>query len=203
MNKVIYAIKDIRTDKVIYIGQTKQFERRKQHHWRDNIQHVDRYITEEGTNNFDMYVLEEINDPNVKILELENHYIQLYNTIEEGFNRHLSGGSQSKYKKDQRHTNVEERKIYNADPDVIKQKAHEYYQKWKNSDKHTERLDKIKEKYHNELKNDEEYMRIQRENSSKYYYKNIEKKREYQREYARAKRAAQKANKYQNEPVTK
>lgn len=36
MKKVIYGIKDLRTDQVIYIGQTKQFTERKRHHFKDN-----------------------------------------------------------------------------------------------------------------------------------------------------------------------
>lgn len=131
MNKVIYAISDIRNNKIIYIGQTKQFNERKRHHFKDNTQDIDKYITESGPENFSMYILEEIEDPNIKILDLENYYINKYDTINSGFNKHRSGGKQSKYNKEQTKLHKEEKKLINSDPDIKKQKRHQYYEKYK------------------------------------------------------------------------
>jgi len=46
--KCIYAIKDKRNDKVIYIGQTKDFEQRKIGHFSGKIIPIDKYILEQG-----------------------------------------------------------------------------------------------------------------------------------------------------------
>ena len=58
--KCIYYIKDNRTDKIIYIGQTKDFkQRRNMHFYSKNNQPVDKYMFEEGRENFSMNIFED------------------------------------------------------------------------------------------------------------------------------------------------
>ncbi len=169
MKKVIYGIKDLRTDQIIYIGQTKQFTERKRHHFKDNTQVVDKYITSEGPENFDMFIIEEISDPNIVILSRENYYINLYNTIDFGFNKHLSGGLQSKFKKELRAADKEKRKVYNALPEVKRRKAREYYHKHEKNN--IERIIKRKEAQQRWIeKQDPEILKQKANERSKAYY---------------------------------
>lgn len=91
--KCIYAIKDKRNNKVIYIGQTVNFKRRRTEHFCRNIQPIDLYMFEQDRNNFEMNILEEIYE-NISKEDLQNkeqEYIEHYNTTETGFNRNKSG----------------------------------------------------------------------------------------------------------------
>lgn len=95
MNKIkcIYAIKDKRLDKVLYIGQTKDFKQRKSRHFVGKSTPIDNYMYEQGRDIFEMLILEELSD-NISIEELrnkENEYILKYNTIENGLNKWRSG----------------------------------------------------------------------------------------------------------------
>ena len=97
MNKVkgIYAIKDKRSDKVIYVGQTKDFQDRKRRHFRikEKERPIDNYMFYQGKDNFEMYTIEELNkDMSLEeIRNKEQFYIEKYNTIIEGFNKQRSG----------------------------------------------------------------------------------------------------------------
>lgn len=95
MNKIccIYAIKDKRSDKVLYIGQTKDYKTRKSHHFGKPFRPVDFYTFNEGRDNFEMFILEELIEE-MSIEEIRNKeqdYIEKYNTIENGFNKRRSG----------------------------------------------------------------------------------------------------------------
>ena len=50
----IYYIKDLRTDKIIYIGQTINYKKRKAYHFCSIKQPIDKYMFEEGRENFIM-----------------------------------------------------------------------------------------------------------------------------------------------------
>ena len=91
--KCIYAIKDKRSDKVLYIGQTKDFKRRKNEHFKDIEQPIDNFMLQNGRDNFEMYVLEEINE-DISLNEIknkENFYINKFDTYNNGFNMYHSG----------------------------------------------------------------------------------------------------------------
>lgn len=137
MNKVkcIYAIKDKRSDKVIYIGQTKDFQQRKKRHFIDKKTHIDNFMFEQGRDNFEMYVIEEFSDNISKeIMKMkEQEYIEKYNTIKEGLNIKNSGNKefQEQY---QEEYNKEYRKTQKY-KDICKQykksdKGREYNKKW-------------------------------------------------------------------------
>ena len=86
-NKItaIYAIKDIRENKVIYIGLTTNYIQRKYCHFHNGIQTpIDKHMFNEGRENFDMYIIEKI-DEDCDLTDLRNkeqYYIEKYNTIE-------------------------------------------------------------------------------------------------------------------------
>lgn len=91
--KCIYYIKDNRTDKIIYIGQTIDFKGRKAHHFKSKKTPIDKHMFEEGRKNFSMLPFDidvaEYNRDELK--NKENELILYYNTIEEGFNCCRSG----------------------------------------------------------------------------------------------------------------
>lgn len=95
MNKIkcIYAIKDKRNDKVIYIGETVNYNHRKTNHFNTIGTPVDKYMFDEGRDNFVMYILEELNEDISKeeMRNKEKDYIEKYKTFEEGFNNRHSG----------------------------------------------------------------------------------------------------------------
>ncbi len=183
MKKVIYGIKDLRNDQIVYIGQTKQFEERKRHHFNDNTQHIDKHIKSNGTENFDMFIIEVIEDPNIVILERENYYIELFGTIKFGFNKHKSGGNQSNFKKDERRLLKEERKKMNATIEIKREKARAYYQKHKNDEDLKKRRNEAQDKWIK--KQDPELLKKAANERSKLYY---QKHKEERKAYARAHR---------------
>lgn len=92
--KCIYYIKDLRTDKIIYIGQTKDFKQRQYDHFgsKDN-QPIDKYMYEEGRENFTMEMF-DIDCTNMTFDERkaeEDKLILHYDTINNGFNKQRSG----------------------------------------------------------------------------------------------------------------
>lgn len=120
--KCIYAIKDKRNDKTIYIGETVNFQGRKQHHLNDKERPIDYYMFEQGRDNFEINVLEELNEDLSKeeMKNKEQHYIDKFDTYNNGFNKRKSGNiSKTKdYNKNRtkksRELNPEHYKQYNA-----------------------------------------------------------------------------------------
>lgn len=123
MNKVkcIYAIKDKRSDKVIYVGQTKNFKQRKYYHFNTVQRPIQQYIFEQGRVNFEMFILEKLNEDITReeMIIKEQFYIDKYNTVEEGLNRYNS----KIYDKEEQQKRIRQ-KYYNS----------EKYQKRKNTD---------------------------------------------------------------------
>ena len=95
MNKIccIYAIKDKRSDKVIYIGQTKDFKQRKYQYFGSTSRPIYKYLYDEGRDNFEMIIIEELSNEILReeMLLREQEYIEKYNTIEDGQNINKSG----------------------------------------------------------------------------------------------------------------
>ena len=92
--KCIYYIKDLRTDKIIYIGQTKNFILRKYNHFgsKDN-QQIDKYMFEEGRESFimEMFDIYCTNMTEEERTVEEDKLILQYDTINNGFNKQRSG----------------------------------------------------------------------------------------------------------------
>lgn len=104
MNKIccIYAIKDKRSDKVLYIGQTKNFKNRRKVHF-SNTKYkrpMDQFMYNEGYDNFEMYVLEELPDDTTleEMRNKEQFYIDKFDTFNNGLNKRRSGNISADWK---------------------------------------------------------------------------------------------------------
>lgn len=149
--KCLYYIKDNRIDKVIYIGQTKNFENRKKKHFAQKDRSIDLYMFNEGRENFSMNIFSDIDCTNMSIEEIlkkEDELIVYYDTINSGFNKQRSGGKwygenrkdtvknyynnsySKKYYDETREYQIERRKLYYKE-NHEKQLAYrrEYYRK--------------------------------------------------------------------------
>ena len=91
--KCLYYIKDLRTDKIIYIGQTINFKNRKYIHFGHITKPIDLYMFKEGRKNFSMEKFDidctNMADEGMKIKEDE--LILQYDTINNGLNKNRSG----------------------------------------------------------------------------------------------------------------
>ena len=52
--KCVYLIKDLRNNKIIYVGKTNDYDKRKYCHFKYNTQFIDLYMFDEGRDNFEM-----------------------------------------------------------------------------------------------------------------------------------------------------
>lgn len=157
--KCIYYIKDNRTDKIIYIGQTKDFKQRKYQHFGNNyIQIIDKYMFEEGRENFIMekFDIDCTNMTEDEMLQKEDELILQYDTINNGFNM-LRSGLISKTKE---YDNQRSAKFHKTE------KHKEYI-------KNYHQIEKYKE-YQKNLRQTEEYKKYQREYQREYYQKHKE-----------------------------
>ena len=91
--KCLYYIKDIRTDKIIYIGQTINFKNRKYIHFGHKTQPVDEYMYNEGRDNFlmEIFNIDCLNMTDEEILKKEDELILKYDSINNGFNINRGG----------------------------------------------------------------------------------------------------------------
>lgn len=146
--KCIYYIKDLRTDKIIYIGQTTDFKERKRCHFgrKNKRYYIDYYMFTEGREKFEIDIFTNIDVTDYSdedIRKKEDELILQYDTINNGFNKIRSG--LVKYNKQyQKEQSKEYHKQYyqeNKDKFIqyqkerkehIKQYNHEYYLKHKN-----------------------------------------------------------------------
>lgn len=141
--KCIYYIKDNRTDKIIYIGQTKDFKQRRNNHFysKDN-QPVDKYMFEEGRENFSMNIFEDIKTDdytNEELRKKEDELIIQYDTINNGMNK-IRSGLISKDKK-------EYKKEY-----IKTEKSKEWYKQYYKSERYREISHRYEEKRKNSIK---------------------------------------------------
>ena len=136
--KCLYYIKDIRTDEIIYIGKTKDFEERKHGHFTLKRNPIDKYMYEEGRKNFSMENFTYIDCTNMtddEILNKEDELILYYDTINNGFNKYRSGAISNdmrEYKKNyymrEYHKITEYQKQYYQEH---KEKYREYLRQWR------------------------------------------------------------------------
>lgn len=170
--KCIYGIKDKRDDKVIYIGQTGNFIKRKKSHFSDKRRSVAKYMFEQGRDNFEMFILEELNEDISKeeMRNKEQFYIEKYNTLEVGLNKNRSGNIYINDTKEYRKIQMKER--YDSG------KMNQYYkmrnqtEKWKQYNK-----EKSKELYKTEER--KEYLKE---------YEKSEKRKAWWKQYRMRKR---------------
>lgn len=155
MNKVkcIYAIKDKRSDKVIYVGQTVNFKKRKEHHLYDNNRPIDIYIVQQHRENFDIYILEELPKDLSKeeMRNREQYYIDFYDTYNNGFNMRQSGNislfNVQEYNKERNKKWYENNRIYvNERARQYRENNREKYDEYQREYQRQYRLKKKQEK---------------------------------------------------------
>lgn len=175
--KCIYAIKDKRNDKVIYIGQTKDFNKRVKSHKYENRCKIDKYITEQGRDYFEMYIVEKLleNLSKEEILNKEQFYINLYDTHKNGFNVFNSGNSVKNREETKERQEYRKRYLY-ENKEILKEKRQKKYQENKE-----EILAKQRDKYQ---KNKEEILAKKKDK----YYSNHEEALDYYRERRKIKK---------------
>lgn len=88
----VYLIRRKSDDKVLYVGCTHQFKRRRKEHFKLNSNTAD-WLREIGVDNVYMECIESFRDRN-EALKYEDYMIQFYNTIEDGYNVNRSGGKE-------------------------------------------------------------------------------------------------------------
>ena len=150
--KCIYYIKDLRTDKIIYIGQTINFDGRKQHHFSHKKQPIDMFMFENGRENFSMekFDIDYTNITYEEIKKKEDELILQYDTINNGLNKYRSGFV-SEDKEYQREYKKEYDKEYNKEyrkTEKHKQYLKEYYQ----SEKYKEKKRQYRKEYYQKHK---------------------------------------------------
>lgn len=179
--KCLYYIKDLRTDTIIYIGQTKDFKQRKNEHFGHTRKPVQKYIFNEGRENFSMLPFEDIDCTNMsdeEMLYKEDELILYYDTINNGLNRHRSG----LISKEDGYEKYKNSKYYKEHREHIKEYSREY------SKEHREH----RNEYQREYQKSEKY----KEYCKKYY--STEEYKERKREASRRCRAKKKAEKLAN-----
>lgn len=118
----IYGIKDLRSDKIIYIGKTVNFKHRMQQHFTPSTakKHESAKILQEiGKDNLDYELLEIFDNDTVddtELRKLEDLYILKYDTINNGLNKYRSGLIEK--------TDI---KTYNK---IYKSEHKEHYKEW-------------------------------------------------------------------------
>ena len=153
--KCIYYIKDLRTDTIIYIGQTTDFKERKRCHFgrKSKRYYVDNYMFMEGRENFEIEIFRDIDitvfsDEDIK--KKEDELILQYDTINNGYNKQRSGlvSYNKQYKKEQskeyhkkyyqenrdkliQYYKEYNKQYYQENKELLREKRKEYYQKHK------------------------------------------------------------------------
>lgn len=71
----VYQVVDTRNGEIIYIGQTKDFAMRKYTHFRGDKAPIDKYMKEEGRDNFYMVVIQQNISTREEAVKLEDKLI--------------------------------------------------------------------------------------------------------------------------------
>lgn len=139
---IVYTIKDIREDRVVYVGKTNDFKIRKRDHlWlRTNTSD---WLSVIGTDNVEIIPAAEF-DSEEEALKYEDELITQYDSINNGYNKNRSGliesGRKSKYRQEWNQEHPEYNKEYYRDNiDKEKERVKKYYQEhteyWKERNK--------------------------------------------------------------------
>jgi hypothetical protein len=143
--KSLYYIKDNRTDKIIYIGQTINYKKRiYDHFYYKNKSKIDKHMFEEGRENFsmDMFDIDCNNLTDEELRKKEDELIIQYDTINNGFNKNRSGliSKAKEYYKEM------VKKYRNQE------KYNEYRKEYEKTEKRKNYLKEYKKKYYQEHK---------------------------------------------------
>lgn len=130
----IYKITDLRSDEVIYIGKTKDFNSRRSFHFTQSKCPVQKYMLDEGREHFEMTKLVDDIETNDEAVKLEDQYIVELKPL---MNKHRSG---------------------NIKKDDPKEYRRNYYREYNKSEKQKEYKREYKRQY-NKSEKQKEYMR--------------------------------------------
>lgn len=122
----VYKITDLRKNDIIYIGKTKDFNKRRSHHFTDDKSHVDKYMLNEGRDFFKMEIIQDCIETDDEAVQIEDKYIVEINPI---MNKQRSGN------------------IYKNDPDSY---MREYQSKYQKSEKRKEYKKAYREAHYQE-----------------------------------------------------
>ena len=148
--KAIYYLKDLRTDKIIYIGQTKDFKERKRAHFRAKKCPIDKHMFEEGRENFSMNIFKDIDYLNITYEELktkENELIKCYDTINNGWNKNRSGLISNNTKEYQREYSKTEKYKDHCKEKRNNEQYKEYQREYQREYSKTEKYKEYKKQY--------------------------------------------------------
>jgi hypothetical protein len=179
--KALYYIKDNRTDKIIYIGQTKDFKNRKIQHFSSKVKPVDKYMFDEGRDNFEMNIFNDIDCSNLsdeEMLKKEDELIVYYDTIKSGWNKLRSG--------------------LRWDDDFWKEYRNEYFKEYRQTEEYKKHQKYYKELYYQEHKEEllekgREYRQTEQYKETRNNYRQTEK---YKESHKRRFSEYQKTDKY-------
>lgn len=81
--KCIYGIRDNRDNTFIYVGQTVNFYNRKSNHFNTKEKPIDLYMFEQGRDNFEMIIIEKLNEDISKeeMKNKEQNYLEILNLL--------------------------------------------------------------------------------------------------------------------------
>ena len=178
--KCLYYIKDIRTDKIIYIGQTIDFKQRKYEHFHRKRRPIQLYMFTEGRENFimEMFNIDCVNMSKDEMLQKEDELILQYDTINNGLNKNRSG----LISKEENYDYFKRKKYYQNNKEYFKE--YRQAEKWKEYDKeynkqyYQKHKDQILErsKIYQQTEKFKDYQK-------QYYQEHKEKYREYLRQW--------------------
>ena len=178
--KCLYYIKDSRTDKIIYIGQTENYKQRKYCHFGHKKKPVDKYMYEEGRENFIMekFDIDCANMSNDERKRKEDELILQYDTINNGMNKIRSG----LISKNDNYESFKHKRTYRNNIEHYR----EYHKQYKNTEKYKEYQKDYYQKHREEIierckmyqQNNENYKEYQKQ----YQHEHKEKYKEYQRQ---------------------
>lgn len=159
----VYKITDLRNNEIIYIGKTKDFNRRKYYHFSQTFQQVQRYMYDNDRSNFEMTVVKDNIETNKEALIIEDELI------------------------------VELNPIMNVNRSGLVSKELEYHKEYqkKYRDDHSEEYKEYHKEYRNS--HSEIYKAYQKEYQKEYRKKHIEEYKAYQKEYKKSHKSEQSA----------
>lgn len=157
MKYTVYIVKDLLENKVVYVGKTQNFNRRKQEHLGLRANTKD-WISAIGTNNVEITPIEYF-ETKEEALKREDELIIRYDTINNGYNKQRSGlikvGREKEYQKEYREKNREEyneyQKEYNKQYHEKNREKWNEYQKQYNQD-HREKYNEYQKEYKRDLR---------------------------------------------------
>lgn len=140
----IYKITDLRNEKVIYIGKTNNFNKRRCSHFTQASRPISKYMLEQGREHFEMTKIVDDIETNDDAVKLEDHYIVELNPI---MNKYRSGNITADMKKyNIEREKSEKRKEYKKTYQPEYQRQYQKSEQWREYKKEYQRQWRLKKK---------------------------------------------------------